>query len=103
MNGLTSILSVIIGAIITILFGLIIGSFRYTFLKNKELLNKVDSWLNRIDKVEKQQNSVNSDIKLIFTLIDAIRETLVRKKVEIEIEMAKIEHEIKQIKKGAKK
>lgn len=97
MNGLTSILSVVIGAIITIFFGLIIGSFRYTFLKNKDLFLKVNGWIDRVNKLEEKQKTTKEDLKLIFTLLDAIKETLVRVKAEMEMQMSKLEKEIKQI------
>ena len=98
MNGLTSLLSVIIGAIITIFFGLIIGSFRYTWLRTNQLYEQIGQWVEAVEKLEKKQEKSESDMKLVFTLLDAIREALVRVKSEMDIEISKLSHEINELK-----
>lgn len=97
-NGLTTLLSVVVASIITILFGLIVGSYRYIFLKTKELWIELRKLSDQSEENKKKQEQAKQDLKLIFTLLDAFRETLVRVKSEVELEVTKLQYEIKELK-----
>jgi len=96
-NGLTTLLSVVIASIITILFGLIIGSYRYIFLKTKELWIEFRKIVSSSEDIRREQNQIKQDLKYIFDLLDVFKGTLVRIKAELEVELARLRHKIKEL------
>jgi uncharacterized protein HemX len=97
LNGLTTLLSVVVASIITILFGLIIGAYRYIFLKTKELWIEVRKAVSSSEDIKREQEKARQDLKLVFSLLDAFKETLVRIKAELEVELARLRHKIKEL------